>query len=179
MAAMWGDSRLMDLLLKYKANSNLSNNKGETPLHWTCARKNLENIKVLLFNAKTQQIQLSKKTKNGMTCMHFASIYDTSTKDSINLLMSFKPDLKIKDSRGQNPAHQVAALSRWNILLEILKTDLVDIKEKDSFGNSIQDYIINKSDIETKVKFYKYLPEDEKTKIKQMVIIHKHLSIKE
>ena len=179
MASMWGDNNLMNLMLKYKANSNASNNKGETPLHWACARKNLDNIKLLLNNPKTQQANLNKKTKSGMTCVHFASLYHTSTTDSIKLIMSFKPDLKIQDSRGQNPAHYAAVVSRWDILSEILKNSSVNMSEKDSFGNSIENYIVNKGDMDAKANLYRYLSESEKTKVREMVAIHKHLSIKE
>lgn len=179
MAAMWGDNELMNLMIKYKANLNVSNSKGETPLHWACSRKNLDNIKLLLSNSKTQQINLNKKTKSGMTCMHFASLYNTSTVDTIKLLMSYKPDLKIKDSKGQNPAHYAAVVSRWDILSEILKSSSVDMNEKDFFGNSVENYIVNKGDMDVRVNLYKYLSEPEKIKVREIVVIHKYLSIKE
>ena len=114
-----------------------------------------------------------------MTCVHFASLYHTSTTDSIKLIMSFKPDLKIQDSRGQNPAHYAAVVSRWDILSEILKNSSVNMSEKDSFGNSIENYIVNKGDMDAKANLYRYLSESEKTKVREMVAIHKHLSIKE
>lgn len=172
LGASWGDIQLISLMLKYKANIHAVNSRGETPLQMACSSQNIENIKLLLSqrNAKSIDEEINKKTKNGRTCLHMAVLSQKANTQTIEYISSLHPQL-IPDENGQTAAHYAGALRKWDILLQLLKDNKIDISIKDNFGNSIDDYIMKKSDIFSRINFLPYLPPIEQEEVKNKVYI--------
>jgi Ankyrin repeats (3 copies) len=168
MASSWNDKTMVDLLLKNNASAHALNAKNELPLHFACGSSSVEIIKTLITakGIKSPVEEFNKKTKNGRTCMHFIALTSRNV-EVAKYVASFKPDFKIKDEQGQNPGHFAAATGNWLILTEWLKTNSLDLEDKDKFDMTVEDYIQSKADVFTKAKLYPYLTAKTKTQIKE------------
>jgi len=170
LASSWDDRKMVDLLLKYNANAKMLNNKGETPLHMACGYAGVEIIQSLL-SQKTKSIseELNRKTKNGRTCMHFAAL--GKSPEVAKYIAAQKPDFSLKDENGQTPGHFAVATGNFKILYAWLKSKSINIQDKDKYETSVEDYMLNKSDIFTRARLYPYFSNERKAQIKESIRI--------
>lgn len=75
---------------------NVERNDGLTPLHVACSYRRYDMIKVLLENGA----RIDGQCKNGKTPLQSLIGFNTNLK-LVKLLLSFKPDVNLKDSEGQ------------------------------------------------------------------------------
>lgn len=115
------DVALARILLEGKANVNIENKSGWTPLHSACFsdKKNINMVKLLLSNEKTE---INKRTKDGKTALHYA--VEAGRLDVVKLLIENGAKIDIKDKKGYNPLRIAKKLNNIEIeqyLIEIKK----------------------------------------------------------
>ena len=124
------------LLLKFKADVNLSNNDGLTPLHVAVYRKNSQMVKLLLdFKADTNiQNRYFLQTSLHTCCI------SNSTAEIFYLLIHFGGNPTIKDYQNKKPFEYVTKDSELNKAIEKLKTssftqlNIQSLKEKNDIS---------------------------------------------
>lgn len=112
---------LTELLLKHGANVNLSNNFGQTPLHFACLT-GAQSIVQSLIN-KGANVNALNRYKE--TPLHTCGTH--GYKDIFHLLLKSGADIKIKNRQDQTALHIVKNV--WSTI-STKKTD--DKKSKDS-----------------------------------------------
>jgi len=152
VASAWSDKKMMDIFVKYNANPKAINLKGETALHLACAYARVDVVKMLTVAIKPED--LNRKSKSGRTCLHYLALYSRDTQKSA-YITSLRPDFSVKDENNQNAGHFASVSQNWNMLIPWLKS--LDVKEKDKFDMSVEDYMLSKSDLLSKYKLYPYL----------------------
>ncbi len=92
-------SDILTMLIALKANLNIQNKLGETPIHFAIRAKNLDNISILL----TQGVDLTIPTLKGETAMFYAMA--TGDMRVINMLYTNNSPILGVDSQGNNLIH--------------------------------------------------------------------------
>ncbi|MCB9228075.1 MAG: ankyrin repeat domain-containing protein [Deltaproteobacteria bacterium] len=70
LAAFRGDKEILEHLLAARANINLSDDHGKTPLHWALLRGHTELADILI---QTTEINLNQADEDGRTPLHIAA----------------------------------------------------------------------------------------------------------
>jgi ankyrin repeat protein len=102
LAAYHGDTGAAELLLANKAEVNVTDNNGSTPLHMTAKLKwhgNKGVAELLLAN----KAEVNVTDNNGHTPLHWAAA--NGHKDVVELLLSNKADVNAKDKDDHTPLH--------------------------------------------------------------------------
>ncbi|MBP7901299.1 MAG: ankyrin repeat domain-containing protein [Spirochaetes bacterium] len=118
-AARSMDSVYISILIENGINCNLYDKNGKTPLICAVEDYATESVKVLLSN-KAAVNQRSKKENK--TPLHYAVM--SNNKDIVNLLVTFKADVSLKDSKGKTPsdyAKQYGFIEVYNIIQNVNK----------------------------------------------------------
>ena len=98
-ASFFGDSVIVNLLLKYGANPNELNNDGDTPLHFALQSNNDASVKVVRILLKDPRTNVDARNRRGDTPMHiFANTRNSLA--TLAALMRSKPDLTMRDKSG-------------------------------------------------------------------------------
>ncbi|CAB0038708.1 unnamed protein product [Trichogramma brassicae] len=103
-----GQKHLMPLLLKYKANPNLINKEGFTPVHYTCMRgddKDLVEMLVEHCDNQYKPVQVDVPDEKGLTPLYYAA--RTDYKNVIKYLLSKGANPNATDAKGLTPLHRV------------------------------------------------------------------------
>ncbi len=94
------------LLIRYGANIEAKTDKGRTPLHIACILGEAETCQLLL----TSGAWVNSQDRDGNTSCHYAAHYSIRAKTSmveniriLRLLLERKPDITLKNSKGQTP----------------------------------------------------------------------------
>ena len=92
------------IALNFRAEVNVKDNSGWTPLHWAVDYNRLEIAQFLIPSGA----ELNAKDKLGQTPLHRAAVRNSLA--VAELLISSGADLDAKDNRGNTPL----ALADWN-----------------------------------------------------------------
>ncbi|MDR1257112.1 MAG: ankyrin repeat domain-containing protein [Spirochaetaceae bacterium] len=109
-------------LLDHKADPNIKNTAGDTPIHEAARIGDLEIIRALLENGASVNIQDGQ----GNTAMHIAIPVEMH-KAMFELLFEYGANPNLRDRRGESPLHTVIGLNRGLDILETLLKNGADV----------------------------------------------------
>lgn len=113
-----GDLKMLDLLLYWKADPELANTLGDTPLHLSCYFGDLK-VNVTKKLIKKKPALGLRKGNNGMTPLHLAAC-NTSSKATIESLVYYQSKAKeLLDSLGRT-ARQIAVDIKNSDIISLL-----------------------------------------------------------
>ncbi|CAB0042309.1 unnamed protein product [Trichogramma brassicae] len=130
-------------LLKRRADPNIANEEGLTPLHIICSRKiddDLAKIFLKLNDGIHQTVQIDVQDKLGSTPLHWA--LNCGNKKVTEILLKKGADLNLAERDGWTPLHFFCTSSSYNNLMKILfeisdeKHQLVHLDAKNKKGDT-------------------------------------------
>lgn len=163
LAAWQNDAKLFRLGLEYGAILSNTNKNGETALHWAAYSKNPHIINMALADKSILKV-INKQNKFGRTPLHFNAL-QWGNLDVAKALIAQKADLNIQDNYGQTPLHYALSSRKWS-LAKLYIDSGADISIKDKSGDGIDEYILDKADVEGLLLFFKYLSVNNQNMIK-------------
>ncbi|KAI7732839.1 hypothetical protein M8C21_022167 [Ambrosia artemisiifolia] len=105
VAAQYGQTSFLNYIVaKYRADFDVPDNDGRTPLHWAAYKGFTDSIRLLLFWDAFQ----GKQDKEGCTPLHWAALRGNLEACVVLIHAGTKQELLVKDSAGFTPA-QIAA----------------------------------------------------------------------
>ncbi|KAK8186813.1 ankyrin repeat-containing domain protein, partial [Phyllosticta paracitricarpa] len=116
MAASLKDSdELVDLLISRGADVNIKNNNGNTALHFTASKSNLDIARKLVENKASARV----KDKRGQLPLHRAAA--VGSVPLIKLLLEAKSPVNATDIDGMTALHHAVAEGHGDAAVELLK----------------------------------------------------------
>ncbi|KAJ5202950.1 hypothetical protein N7449_005029 [Penicillium cf. viridicatum] len=123
LAAEYGRSQLIDLLLEFGANVIAANRRGHTPLHQAADQGHLAAVGLLL---EQQNIDLQVQDPSGSTALHVAT--KRNHLSIVNLLLANPGiDINCKDMDGNTPLWWSTGLGHDDISFRLLAEAGVDL----------------------------------------------------
>ncbi|KAI9713898.1 MAG: hypothetical protein M1820_000628 [Bogoriella megaspora] len=119
---------LVALLLSKGADVNMKNNNGQTALHFTASKNNLEVARTLIQHSATTRV----KDKRGQLPLHRAAAIGSVP--MVKLMLDNKSPLNATDADGSTALHHAIAEGHGDTALELLKAGAGSDKE-DSSGH--------------------------------------------
>ena len=111
----------VQLLLQKKADPNVSDCRGATPLMCAAQSGNIEACKLLLMNGAS----VKAKDHDGLTALHYAAKYNHP--EVVELLVAHGADCKEKHSRGSTPLHLAAGFGAVQCIKNLLMSSSVPL----------------------------------------------------
>lgn len=154
-AASSGQTEIVELLLRYRANINARNNNGDTPLHKAVYEQRENIVRILLERGARIVVNKNKKTP-----LHMAAT--GRNVDIVELLLMHGANPNIQDSHGNTPLLNATGMhGREKIIKLMLEYGaMVNIPNKDEntpihyaafYGNrNIMELLLNKNKEQTK-----------------------------
>jgi len=122
--------RLVDLLLRKEADVSAKNNSGQTALHFTASKNNLDVARRLINNNPPASARV--KDKRGQYPIHRAAA--VGSVPMVELLLKNKSPLDATDAAGQTPLHHAIAEGHGDTAVALLKAGAAtDKKDTDGF----------------------------------------------
>ena len=125
-AALYGQKKVMELLLAEKADVNLLDGDGFTPLHWAATFDRSDAVKVLLANKADMNLKVQKY---GWTPLRLAVIHGHMA--TAEALLNGGADPNVKDEENIPLLHQ-AVIRGKKEMVELLLDKKADVNTKDS-----------------------------------------------
>jgi ankyrin repeat protein len=125
-AALYGQTKVMELLLANKADVNSLDEDGFTPLHWAATFNQSDAVKVLLANKADMNIKVEKF---GWTPLRLAVIHGHMA--SAEALLNGGADPNVKDQQNIPLLHQ-AVIRGKKEMVELLLANKADVNTKDA-----------------------------------------------
>jgi ankyrin repeat protein len=129
-AALYGQRKVVELLLARKADVNLLDEAGFTPLHWAAMFDKSDVVGVLLANKADTAIKVARF---GWTPLRLAVIHGNVA--SAEALLKGGADPNIKDEENIPLLHQ-AVISRNKAMVELLLANKADVTARDENGET-------------------------------------------
>jgi len=129
-AVITGDTDDVRLFLGPDTNVNIRNSAGATMLHRAAQNSYIEIARILCEN----EADVTIKTKQGDTALHFALSAKTPNLEMVTLLLDEWADVNAKGNAGQTPMH-LAARNADAEILQLLMDDGADINPKNENGD--------------------------------------------
>jgi ankyrin repeat protein len=157
LSSMHKDIKFLTFLSSNGGNLSVLNKNGESILYWGATGKNIEYLQTVksIMSTKDFDLLLKKNTKTGRTPIHAAVLYSGNV-DVISWLIEQKVDINAQDSNGQTAMHYATAIRKWDSLITLLKKN-GNISIKDSSGQTVEDYILERGDVMVFPQIYPYL----------------------
>jgi ankyrin repeat protein len=141
-AALYGQKKVMELLLAEKADVNLLDADGFTPLHWAATFNKRDAVELLLANKADMTIKVAKY---GWTPLRLAVIHGHMA--AAEALLNGGADPNVKDDKNIPLLHQ--AIIRGNKeMVELLLDKKADVNTKDSQGETALDEAVEQGNKE-------------------------------
>jgi cytohesin len=129
-AALYGQKKVVELLLAEKADVNSLDEDGFTPLHWAATFNQSDAVKVLLANKADLNL---KVPKYGWTALRLAVIHGHMA--TAEALLNGGSDPNVKDDENIPLLHQ-AVIRGKKEMVELLLDKKADVNKKDSEGET-------------------------------------------
>jgi ankyrin repeat protein len=132
-AALYGQNKVMELLLANKADVNSLDEDGFTPLHWAATFNQSDAVKLLLANKADMNLKVQKY---GWTPLRLAVIHGHMATAEALLNSGADPNLKDKDNI---PLLNQAVIRGKKEMIGLLLDKKADLNKKDSEGETALD----------------------------------------
>jgi len=132
-AALYGQEKVMELLLAEKADVNSLDEDGFTPLHWAATFNQSNAAKVLLANKADTNL---KVPKYGWTALRLTVIHGHMA--TAEALLNGGADPNLKDAENIPLLHQ-AVIRGKKEMVELLLANKANVNAKDSDGETALD----------------------------------------
>ena len=132
-AALYGQTKVMELLLAEKADVNLLDGDGFTPLHWAATFNKNEAVELLLANKANMNIKVEKY---GWTPLRLAVIHGHMA--TAEALLNAGADPNAKDDENIPLLHQ-AVIRGKKEMVELLLDKKADVNTKATDGDTALD----------------------------------------
>jgi len=132
-AALYGQKKVVELLLAEKADVNSLDEDGFTPLHWAATFNQSDAVKVLLANKADMNL---KVPKYGWTALRLAVIHGHMA--TAEALLNGGADPNVKDEENIPLLHQ-AVIRGKKEMVELLLAKKANVNTKDSEGETALD----------------------------------------
>ncbi len=141
-AALYGQKKVMELLLAEKADVNLLDGDGFTPLHWAATFNKRDAVELLLANKANMNIKVEKY---GWTPLRLAVIHGHLA--AAEALLNGGSDPNVKDDENIPLLHQ--AIIRGNKeMVALLLDKKANVNKKDSDGETALDEAVEQGNKE-------------------------------
>jgi ankyrin repeat protein len=141
-AAIYGQTKAMELLLAAKADVNLLDGDGFTPLHWAATFNKRGAVELLLANKADMNIKVEKY---GWTPLRLAVIHGHVA--AAEALLTGGSDPNVKDDENIPLLHQ-AVIRGKKEMVELLLDKKADLNKKDSEGETALDEAVEQGNKE-------------------------------
>jgi ankyrin repeat protein len=141
-AALYGQEKVMELLLAEKADVNSLDEDGFTPLHWAATFNQGDAVKVLLANKADTNL---KVPKYGWTALRLTVIHGHMA--AAEALLNGGADPNVKDEENIPLLHQ-AVIRGKKEMVELLLDKKADVNKKDSEGETALDEAVEQGNKE-------------------------------
>jgi len=134
VASRYGETKIVEYLLRNKSEVNAKGNMGETALFRTIDVNNFENAKILIKFGADPNIKESSQDWAPLPC---ASYYGNL--EIVKLLIKNGADVNVTGKYDQTPLHWSMRAITWNNQKEIVKYLIqkgVDLNHEDSNGET-------------------------------------------
>jgi ankyrin repeat protein len=132
-AALYGQTKVMELLLAENADVNLLDGDGFTPLHWATTFNKRDAVELLLANKADMNIKVEKY---GWTPLRLAVIHGHMA--SAEALLNGGADPNVKDQQNIPLLHQ-AVIRGKKEMVGLLLDKKADVNTKDADGETALD----------------------------------------
>jgi ankyrin repeat protein len=132
-AALYGQNKVMELLLANKADVNSLDEDGFTPLHWAATFNQSDAVKLLLANKANMNLKVQKY---GWTPLRLAVIHGHMA--TAEALLNGGADPNLKDEENI-PLLNQAVIRGKKEMIELLLDKKADLNKKDSEGETALD----------------------------------------
>ena len=127
-----GNEKLCRFLLEHKADVNIQDESGCTPLYW-CASEGNENLCRLLLE---QNVDVNIQNKSRRTPLHCCA--RKGNENLCRLLLEHNADVNIQDKGGRTPLHWCVRAGNEH-LYRLLLDNNADVNIQDILGHTILD----------------------------------------
>ena len=121
LAALHGQRRVVQLLLRERAEVDSPNAQGETPLHVSSKNGHAQAVCALLASGAS----VNQTDQRGRTALHHCCA-TPGGKDVADALMEVKADVNLQDNEGNTPLHLACATGTHRTVLSLLKYKVND-----------------------------------------------------
>jgi ankyrin repeat protein len=112
-----GHKTLVELALNAKADLNIQDNDGRTPLHWAAEGDRSELVELLLrFNP-----ELNLQDYQGWTALHVIVVARSWSLKIVELLLEAGADVNMRDDHGRTVLHWAARFNSQRLVRMLLK----------------------------------------------------------
>ena len=125
LAALHGQRRVVQLLLRERAEVDLPNAQGETPLHVSSKNGHAQAVCALLASGAS----VNQTDQRGLTALHHCCA-TPGGKDVADALMVLKADVNLRDNEGNTPLHLACATGTLSTVVSLLKYKVNDSAPK-------------------------------------------------
>ena len=141
-AALYGQTKVMELLLAQKADVNLLDGDGFTPLHWATTFNKRDAVELLLAHKANMNIKVEKY---GWTPLRLAVIHGHL--EAAEALLNGGSDPNVKDDQNIPLLHQ-AIIRGKKQMVELLLDEKADVNKKDAEGEAPLDEAVEQGNSE-------------------------------
>ena len=141
-AALYGQTKVMELLLAQKADVNLLDGDGFTPLHWAATFNKRDAVELLLANKADMNIKVERY---GWTPLRLTVIHGHMA--AAEALLNGGADPNAKDDENI-PLLNQAVIRGKKEMVELLLDKKADVKTKDSQGETALDEAVEQGNKE-------------------------------
>ena len=141
-AALYGQTKVMELLLAKKADVNLLDGDGFTPLHWAATFNKRDAVELLLANKANMNIKVEKY---GWTPLRLAVIHGHMS--AAKALLDGGSDPNVKDDENIPLLHQAVIRGKQE-MVALLLDKKADVNKKDSDGETALDEAVEQGNKE-------------------------------
>jgi len=125
LAALHGQRRVVQLLLRERAEVDSEDDYGQTPLHVSSKNSHAQAVCALLASGAS----VNQTDQKGLTALHHCCA-TPGGKDVADALMEVKADVNLPDNEGNTPLHLACATGTHRTVVSLLKYKVHDSAPK-------------------------------------------------
>ena len=146
---------VVNLITKYKYDTDCKDSRGHTPLHDAAVNNHLE---VVRYFINEQHCDPMTKNENGNTPLHFACRYG-HLNIAQYLISEAHCNPSCENNNGDTPIHYACRYSHAHIVQYLLTTGKVDPLAKNKYGNTPVDYASKRDNSYDLLKLFQSFPQ--------------------